>query len=113
MIKVNSKINEANIIWSISPEIQAFTFVDFEGLVYDLTYLYDENRDYYINKNKSLYYFNIGSFGVTDCKNDKTYIVYVAEKDVNNSDCKLLSGTNKEKPSKWRIRSIIFYFLSF
>jgi hypothetical protein len=31
------------------------------------------------------------------CKKDNTYIVYVDEKDQNNIDCKLLSGTNKEK----------------
>jgi len=70
-----------------------------------LSKLYDENKDYIINKNKSFYYFNIGNFGVTTCKKDNTYIVYVNEKDVNNTDCLLFSGTNKEKPSKWRIRS--------
>lgn len=112
----NPKIfNEANtnmlndqekIIWSISPQIKAFTFVDYEGLVYDLSNLYDINQDYYANKNNSLFYFNIGKFGNTNCKKDNSYIVFINEKDENNTDCSLLSGTNKEKPSKWRIRSI-------
>lgn len=93
------------MIWTISPEIQAFTFVDFDGLVYDLSNLYDENKDYFVNKNKTYYYFNIGNFGVTSCKKDNTYIIYLDENDTNNTDCKLLSGTNKDKPSKWRIRS--------
>ncbi len=96
---------EKNIIWSISHEIKAFKFVDFEGLVYDLSSLYDDNKDYYINKNKSLFYFNVGDFGETKCKKDFTYIVFVNEKDDNNTDCLLLSGTNKEKPSNWRIKS--------
>jgi len=107
----NKKIynNQQDIMWTISPQIKAYSFVDFEGLVYDLSKLYDGNKDYIINKNNSYYYFNIGSFGVTTCKKDNTFIVYVNEKDLNTSECLLLSGTNKEKPSKWRIRSNFHY----
>jgi hypothetical protein len=93
---------EENIIWRKTPIIKAFSFIDNKGVIYNLSPLYDDKFDYYVNnkEDNSFYFFNIGNFGNNICKKNKSYIIYK-----KNEDCVLLSGTNKDKPSEFQITS--------
>jgi hypothetical protein len=98
-------------------EVQAYCFVNLDGVVYDLNPLYDASSDYIFKSgtNQSFYY-NFCKFGVSKCKKDNTYIM-AAKTDslINNSttDCTLLSGTNHENFPKWRIISKILNFYNY
>ena len=89
-------------------ELEGYCFANVDGVVYDLTPLYDASGDYIFKTLKDTIYLNFCKFGVTKCKKDNAFIISAKTGSVNNStttDCTLLSGTNFENFPKWKISS--------
>jgi hypothetical protein len=84
--------------------IEAYCFLNNDGVVYDILKLFD-SQDYSFENKNNIFYLNFCKFSNTKCQKDNTYIISMK----NNTDkCNLLSGTNPTLPSKWTILGIIF-----
>ena len=106
--KTNETFIDANLL---NGEVDAYCFVNLNGVVYDLGPLYDSTADYTIKRQNENFYFNFCKYGLTKCKKDFTYVVSTTKAAlVNNTsnDCTLLSGTNYEYMPRWTINSKIF-----
>jgi hypothetical protein len=89
-------------------ELEGYCFANIQGVVYDLSPLYDASGDYIFKTGGDTIYLNFCKFGVTKCKKDNAFVISAKTGSVNNSsstDCSLLSGTNYENFPKWKITS--------
>jgi hypothetical protein len=91
-------------------EIEAYCFVNLNGIVYDLNPLYDSTSDYYFKsiEGKNNFYFNFCKYGTSKCKKDNSYIMVSHDTKIENNtsnDCSILSGTNYANYPKWTIIS--------
>ena len=100
----NNGLNEPN--YYESKQIQAYRYVDLDGISFDLHNLYDKDSDYSFNNGKDFFYLNIGDFGVTKCNKDNAYLIYFNRTEINSTDCNLLTGSNKLQVPTWKISSI-------
>lgn len=100
--------NESVLQYSVP--IYAYRYVDYEGIVYDLSELYDEIQDYTFNSNDNHYFINIGRFGHTKCRNHSSYAIFFNSSDADeNTNCTFLSGIEESDPTSIRIISKYIY----
>jgi hypothetical protein len=85
--------------------IEAYCFLNYNGIVYDLLPLYDLKQDYSFQNKDKEYFFNFCKFANKKCRKDNTYISqhYIIANETNVDDCYLLSGSNPVFPSRWRV----------
>lgn len=82
--------------------INAFCFVNYNGIVYDLGKLYDDSSNYFIKNNQSYFYFNFCKFAHMKCKKDSSYIIH---KSIDSpDDCHLMSSPNNKTTPQWKIK---------
>jgi hypothetical protein len=105
-----SPIKNAEFIYSSL--IQAYEYVDYKGVVYDISELNDKENDYTFYVDDAHYYFNIGKFAVSQCKRKNSYFIYHnSSNSDNNTNCIHLSGTDQTEPTIMRIISKILYLI--
>lgn len=111
--KTDNNINNTNSINTefISHQIQAYRYIDLDGISFDLHNLYDKESDYSFNNGKDFFYLNIGDFSVTKCNKDNAYLVYFNRSEPNSTDCNLLTGSNNLLVPLWKVTSKIFYLI--
>lgn len=89
-------------------EVEAYCFANIQGVVYDLSPLYDPNSDYSFKTGESSVLFNFCKFGVTKCKKDNTFVISAKTSSLTNNtstDCTILSGTNYDNFPKWKVKN--------